>query len=169
MADARAVYRHHPTQAEIDAVLAMRLVATIGTVNEDGSVHLAYVIFAFADGRFLVETSSVTRKARNVAARGHATILVQGAGPEGRNLMVSAEGTARLLEGVDGRRAIGQVRAKYVKADALDGLARAWDPIDDVAIEVTPVRWRSWTGSLLHAAAIEQLGDRYEEIWLDDE
>jgi len=132
MTDARAVYRHHPTQSEIDAVLAKRLVATIGTVNEDGSVHLAYVIFAFADGRFLVETSSVTRKARNVAARGRATILVQGAGPEGRNLP-------------------------------------RMGPIDDVAIEVTPVRWRSWTGSLLHAAAIEQLGDRYEEIWLDDE
>ena len=169
MTDAKAVYRHHPTQAEIDAVLSQRLVATIGTVNEDGSVHLAYVIFAFADRRFLVETSSITRKARNVRARGQATVLVQGTGPEGRNLMVSAEGAARLLEGDDGRRAIGRVRAKYVKADALDGLARAWDPIDDVAIEVTPQRWRSWTGSLLHAAAIEQLGDRYEEIWLEDE
>jgi hypothetical protein len=42
MADATTVYRAHPTQAEIDDVLALRGSAAVGTLNEDGSIHLAY-------------------------------------------------------------------------------------------------------------------------------
>src|SRR5215510_14798121 len=101
MTDAHAIYRHRPTQPEIDEVLAQRLVAALGTLNHDGSVHLAYVIFLFADGRFYIETSSVTRKARNAAARQHAMLLIQGVGSEGRNLMLSAEGSARIPHGND--------------------------------------------------------------------
>jgi nitroimidazol reductase NimA-like FMN-containing flavoprotein (pyridoxamine 5'-phosphate oxidase superfamily) len=167
MVDARAIYRHRPTQPEIDDVLGQRLVAALGTVNDDGSVHLSYVIFLFADSRFYVETSSVTRKARNAAARQHASILIQGVGSEGRNLMVSAEGSARLLHADDAQETNRRIRAKYIRPEALDALDRAWGPIDDVSIEITPARWRSWTGTLLHAAAIEHLSTPYEDAWLD--
>jgi len=92
MADATTVYRAHPTQEEIDDVLAQRLSAAVGTLNEDGSIHLAYVIFLFADGRLYFETSSVTRKARNAAARPQASMLIQGKASTGRGLMVAAEG-----------------------------------------------------------------------------
>jgi len=166
MTDAHAIYRHRPTQPEIDEVLAQRLVAALGTLNHDGSVHLAYVIFLFADGRFYIETSSVTRKARNAAARQHATLLIQGVGSEGRNLMVSAEGSARILRGDNAQETNRRVRAKYIRPEALDALDRAWGPVDDVSIEITPTRWRSWTGTLLHAAAVEQLDTTYEEAWL---
>ncbi len=169
MSDARQIYQHHPTQEEIDDVLGKRLVATLGTLNADGSVHLVYVIFLFTDGRIYVETSSVTRKARNAAARNRATVLVQGVGPRGRNLMVSAEGTARVLEGGQAQDVNRQIRAKYMVPGALDAIERAWGPIDDVTIEITPDRWRSWTGTLLHAAAIEELGASYEDAWLPDD
>ena len=76
-----------------------RVTATVGTLNEDGSVHLAYVIFLHEDGKLYFETSSVTRKARNVLSRPQATLLVQGSASTGRNLMVAAEGTARVIEG----------------------------------------------------------------------
>jgi hypothetical protein len=125
------------------------------------------VIFLFADGRFYVETSSVTRKARNAAARNHATLLIQSVGTEGRNLMVSAEGSARVLHGNDAQETNRRVRAKYIRPEALDALDRAWGPIDDVSIEIMPTRWRSWTGTLLHAAAVEQLDTPYEDAWLD--
>jgi hypothetical protein len=45
MADAKQVYRAQPTPDEIEDVLALRATATVGTPNEDGSVHLAFVIF----------------------------------------------------------------------------------------------------------------------------
>jgi len=99
MADPKQVYRARPTPDEIAEVLAKRLVATVGTLNEDGSIHLAYVIFLHHDGRMYFETSSVTRKARNAERRGWASMIVQGRASTGRSLMVAGEGTARVLRG----------------------------------------------------------------------
>jgi hypothetical protein len=45
MPDARDVYREKPSQDEIDDVLEQRVSAAVGTINPDGSVHLAYVLF----------------------------------------------------------------------------------------------------------------------------
>jgi general stress protein 26 len=78
MADARQVYTAHPTADEIAEVLAKRLVATVGTRNEDGTIHLAYVLFLHEDGRMYFETSSLTRKVRNAEQRGWASMIVQG-------------------------------------------------------------------------------------------
>jgi hypothetical protein len=50
-------------------VLGHRQSAAAGTLNEDGSIHLAYVILLYEDGRLYLEAASVTRKARNAAAR----------------------------------------------------------------------------------------------------
>jgi general stress protein 26 len=86
--DAERVYRARPTAEEIADVLSQRLTAAVGTGNEDGSVHLAYVLFTYTDGRLYFETSSVTRKARNAAQRGHLSMLVPGRASTGRNLMV---------------------------------------------------------------------------------
>jgi hypothetical protein len=41
MADAEPVYRARPTPDEVAEVLAQRLVAAVGTLNADGSIHLA--------------------------------------------------------------------------------------------------------------------------------
>jgi len=167
--DAQAVYRTHPTRDEIAEVLEQRGIATLGTLNPDGSVHLAYVIFLHEGGRLYFETSSVTRKARNVRDRSRATLLTEGRASTGRSLMVAAEGIARTIEGPDAEQINRRIRAKYVKAEALDGIDRAYGRYDDVAIEVTPVRWRSWTNTLLRAAAEQEIEGSYADVWLDDD
>ena len=97
--DPAAIYRATATDDEIADLLGQRLVAAVGTLNEDGSIHLAYVIFIVEDGRLLFETSSITRKARNAAQRGVASAMVQGrAEGSGRSLMVALEGRARILD-----------------------------------------------------------------------
>jgi PPOX class probable F420-dependent enzyme len=169
MADPRQVYRARPTPEEIAEVLAKRLVATVGTLNEDGSVHLAYVIFLHHQGRMYFETSSVTRKARNAERRGWASMIVQGRASTGRSLMVSGEGTARVLHGPEAHDLNHRLRAKYIKPGALDGFDRAWGPLDDVAVEVTPARWRSWTGSVLHEQTQKELEVAYADAWLPDD
>jgi len=57
----------------------------LGTQNDDGGISLAPVIFLLDDGRILVETSAATPKARNVAARPQALVLVQTLGRRGRS------------------------------------------------------------------------------------
>lgn len=168
MDEARRVYRAHPTQSEIDDVLGQRLAAAIGTLNEDGSIHLTYVLFLFEDGRLYFETASVTRKARNSAARQQASILIGGRASTGRNLMVAAEGIARVIDGDEGAAINRRLRAKYIKPGALDAIDRAWGRLDDVAIEITPQRWRSWTNEALLEATERELATPYAEAWLPD-
>src|SRR5262245_43767799 len=162
------VYLRHPEQSEIDDVLAQRGVCALGTLNEDGSIHLTYLLFLYEEGRFFLETASSTRKARNVAARGAASLLIQGTAATGRSLMVECEGTARIIPDPDAHAVNHRVRSKYLLPDAVAGVDAAWGQFDDVAIEVTPDRWRSWTGDVLAATTASALGRPYEEIWQPD-
>ena len=168
MADATIVYRAHPTQAEIDDVLAQRGSAAVGTLNEDGSIHLAYVIFLYEDGRLYLETASVTRKARNALARPQASMLIQGTASTGRGLMVAAEGTARVIDGDEAQAINHRLRAKYIRPGELDAIDRVWGRLDDVAIEITPLRWRSWTGDVLHEETQKELDGSYDDAWIPD-
>ena len=165
MTTADEVYRVHPTRAEIDDVLAQRLSATLGTLNDDGSILLTQLIFLFEDGRFLLETASSTRKARNIAVRSTASLLVHGTAPTGRNLMVEVEGSARLIERPEADVLNHRLRAKYIVDEAVDAVDLAWGRFDDVAIELVPTRWRSWTGTALAERTAADVGRAYEDLW----
>ena len=169
MADAKDVYTARPTADEIGDVLARRVVATVGTHNDDGSIHLAYVLFLYESGRMYFETSSVTRKVRNIDRRGSASMIIQGRASTGRSLMVSVEGTATIIRGARAQEINRRLRAKYITPEELDGIDRAWGRLDDVAVEITPGRWRSWTGSVLHEETSKQLAGSYADAWLPDE
>jgi Pyridoxamine 5'-phosphate oxidase len=169
MADAEQVYRAQPTSDEVAEVLAKRLVATVGTLNEDGSIHLAFVLFLHHDGRLYFRDvvghpqGPQRRPARlGVDARA-------GRGVHRASLMVSAEGTARVLSGAQAQALNHRLRAKYIRPEALDGIDRAWGRLDDVAVEITPNRWRSWTGSVLHDETRKELAGPHEDAWLADD
>lgn len=168
MAGAREIYRDRPTSDEIAEVLGLRLTATVGTLNEDGSVHLAYVIFLYEEPHVYFETASLTRKARNAADRHRTSMIVQGPASTGRSLMVSAEGTARALDGPEADAINHRLRAKYITPESLPGIDRAWSRLDDVCVEITPSRWRSWTGATLHEVTRKELDVPYEEAWRTD-
>lgn len=170
MATARDIYRAAATMEEIEDLLTKRLNATIGTLNEDGSIHLAYVIFLYEEGRFYCETASLTRKARNVKARSTASFIVQGKVSSGRSVMAENEGTARLIGGDEARAINRRLRAKYITAAALDQVDNAWNEFDDVAIEIAPgPRWRSWCGELFSEQTAEAMGGTMKGVWLPDD
>ena len=166
LANAQKIYRARPTEAEIAEVLAARSAASVGTLNADGSIHLAYVIFLHENGRLYFETASITRKARNAAARGRASMLVQGRASTGTSLMVAAEGTATVIDGARAHEINERLRAKYIRPEALDGVNQAWRPLDDVAVEIEPHAWRSWTAAPLHAHTALSLDVEYNDAWL---
>jgi Pyridoxamine 5'-phosphate oxidase len=170
MATAEDIYRAGATMEEIEDVLSKRLTATIGTLNDDGSIHLAYVIFLYEDGRFFCETASVTRKARNVKLRSTASFLVQGEASSGRSIMAENEGTARLIEGVEARSVNRRLRAKYITDTALDRVDQAWNEFDDVAIEIMPgPRWRSWCGETFTAQTTRAMEGSSTPVWRPDD
>jgi nitroimidazol reductase NimA-like FMN-containing flavoprotein (pyridoxamine 5'-phosphate oxidase superfamily) len=53
-----------------------RFIASLGTQNEDASVHLTAVWYLFEGGCLYVATSSRSRKARNVLSRPKASLMV---------------------------------------------------------------------------------------------
>jgi len=57
-------------------ILDRRLYAVLGTENDDRTVHLAPVMFLLDGTRILIETSTASRKARNLAARPRASVVV---------------------------------------------------------------------------------------------
>ena len=77
MATANEIYRVHPTDEEITDVLAQRLTAAVATHNPDGSIHLAYVLFLFENGKLYWETASSTRKIKNLKKKLNLNDIIQ--------------------------------------------------------------------------------------------
>ncbi|MGH8833414.1 MAG: pyridoxamine 5'-phosphate oxidase family protein [Actinomycetes bacterium] len=128
-------------------------------------MHLAYVIFLHEDGRLYFETSSVTRKARNARERGRATMLVQGQAATGTGLTVAAEGDATVITGPRAQEINERLRAKYIRPAALGEINQAWGPLDDVAVEIVPRTWRSWTSAPFHEYTQQTLTAEYDDAW----
>ena len=76
--DASDVYLAKPAPEVIEMYLRHTINATIGTLNPDGSIHLAFVLFLWEDGKLYFETSSITKKARNIVARSTASFAFEG-------------------------------------------------------------------------------------------
>ncbi|MFD6286228.1 pyridoxamine 5'-phosphate oxidase family protein [Streptomyces sp. NPDC060205] len=150
---------------EVERVLRRRTNATIGSVNPDGTPHLARVWFLWDDNRVYFEGSSATRKARNIAANGLASVLVKGQAADGSTLVVLGQGTGRLLTGDEAGRVCARIRGKYLTAEGMAPVSRYLDGIDDAVGELTPGRWATWSLRSMKAAirALPEYGD--DDTW----
>jgi len=122
------------------AVLKRRVYAVLTTQNDDGTPHLAPVMFLYDGEQILIETGTSTRKARNVAARQHGSVLVQT--PEAA--WVLGAGPATIVRGAAAVRHHDAIRAKYFTARGQEACGGLLDEMDDVVILVEPTHWLSW-------------------------
>jgi PPOX class probable F420-dependent enzyme len=134
--------------------LSGRYVATLGTENADGTIHLTAVWYLFEDGQLFVATSSKTRKSRNVAARPKASLMVdmRTAGSE-RGL--TASGTVTLISGDPARAINRRIHSRYLSPAAMSDpqIEPVFASFDDVTIRLTPVSWTTWDMATLDAQA----------------
>jgi hypothetical protein len=158
--DAADVYLAKPAPEAIEHHLTRPITATVGTLNPDGTIHLAFVLFLWENGRFYFETASRTKKARNVSARPTASFAFEGSG-----FMAMAEGVGRVVEGDQAHAINRRLRQKYLTEGAVDTVGAAWGTVDDVAIEITPLRWRSWSNEVLHELSAEAAGELAPAEW----
>lgn len=158
--DPREVYLAKPAPATVADHLAKPVNATVGTINDDGSIHLAFVLFLWEDDRFYAETASMTVKARNIARRSTASFAIDGPG-----FMVGAEGTGRLIRGDEADAINGRIRRKYLTPEAVHTVGASWGTVDDVTIEIAPHRWRSWSSEKLTELSTAAAGDLPRSAW----
>jgi PPOX class probable F420-dependent enzyme len=138
-------------------LLALRLIATLGTLNADGSAQLTPIWYLFDpdNGRLYIATGSRSRKVRNVQARPQATLLVDRRQPEG-HCWVSALGAATVLGGEAAQAINARIRQRYLSPAGEAAYGTRLIPMDDVTIVLTPSSWRSWALSNLEDIASEK-------------
>lgn len=158
--DASDIYLAKAAPGTIEAHLGRRIIATVGTLNADSSIHLAFVLFLWDGGKFYFETAAMTKKARNIAARPTASFAIQGEG-----FMAMAEGLGRVIEGDEAHAINRRLRRKYLTAPAVETVGAAWGTVDDVAIEITPRKWRSWSNDALSELGRSAAGDLAPSDW----
>jgi len=136
------------------ALLQERRIATLGTENADGSIHLTAVWYLLEDSHLFIATSCKSRKARNVAARPKASLMVD-ARQAGGERGVNAAGRAELISGEMSREINRRIHLRYISAAAIADprIGPVFESFDDVTIRVAPVSWTSWDMATLDAQA----------------
>ncbi len=126
-------------------VLGLRLIATLATLAEDGSLYAVPMWFRWDGTSVLICTSARTRKIRNLRRNPRATVMVDQCrgGMEVRGVMLV--GSAEIIEGTEARELNRSIHLRYVTAQ---GLAlpevRGYLDTDDVTVRVRPDRVTTW-------------------------
>ena len=80
--------------------------------------------------------------------------------------MVAGSGTGRLITGAEGEEINRRLRAKYIADEAIDVVNEVWGSFDDVCVEVTVAKWRSWSNQAFIDATLAGFGDSPPEtLW----
>lgn len=128
-----------------EELLSKRLIGCLGTENEDGSIHLTAIWYRFEGGVFYVATFSRSRKARNIAARSKATLMVDIRKPASERGVV-ALCTADIVTGESSKDFNARIHQRYMSEAALadpraGGMMAA---MDDITLRLTPTGWYAW-------------------------
>jgi len=132
-----------PSGAE--EILAQRLIASLGTQNEDGSIHLTAVWYLLDGGCFYVSTSSRTRKAHNVTARPKASLMVDIRKPASERGLV-ALCTVDVIAGERSREINARIHGRYMSRAALADprAGGTMAALDDITLKLAPTAWYAW-------------------------
>lgn len=147
-----------PTQTldpALHELMRGRYVASLGTENADGSIHLTAVWYLFESGCLYVATSSRSRKARNVAARPKASLMVDVRRP-GTERGVTAAGRVELISGQQSQEINRRIHSRYMSAAAMADpqIGPVFASFDDVTIRLMPESWTNWDMAVLDAQAL---------------
>jgi len=132
-----------------------RHIATFGTENGDGSIHLTAVWYLFESGSLYVATSSKSRKARNVAARPKASLMVDVRRP-GAERGVTAAGRAEVITGDQSQEMNRRIHSRYMSPAAISDpqVGPVFASFDDVTLRLNPESWIAWDMAVLDAQAL---------------
>ncbi len=146
-----------PTQTldpAFQELLQGRYIATLGTENPDGTIHLTAVWYLFEDGCLFVATSSKTQKARNLLARPKASLMIDARKP-GTERGVTAAGSVEVISDSRSQEINRRIHGRYLSLAAISDphIGPVFASFDDVAIRISPHSWISWDMAALDAQA----------------
>lgn len=126
------------TEQEMQAFLCHPRVARLGTMNADGTIHLAPIFFKYDRGEFILGTQEVSRRVRNIKRNPNVTLLIDDTGDPFQAVIVYGKATLEYDDVVAKRTAIfaqfGDETGARAKAEAL---CNKWH---SVVIRIRPER-----------------------------
>ncbi len=127
------------------ALLDERHIASLSTLNADGSMHVVPIWYLFENDRFYLESASASRKVRNLLARPSASLMVDVRKP-GSERWVCASGQATIVRGARARELNDAILRRYLTPAAIEDprIGPVFAAVDDVTIELTPTAWQAW-------------------------
>ncbi len=142
------------TGEKLHEFLQGRYIASLATLNDDGSIHLIAVWYLFDAGAFFVATGSSDRKTRNVRARPKASLMVDTRATELQK-GVTAICTVETLEGEKSRVINHRIHRRYMSEAAIANpkVGPPFESMDDITLRLVPQRWMTWDLAELDAQA----------------
>jgi nitroimidazol reductase NimA-like FMN-containing flavoprotein (pyridoxamine 5'-phosphate oxidase superfamily) len=133
------------TDEEISSFLKQVIFARLGTINEDGTVHIAPVYFIYEDGQILMATQEPSRKIRNIKRDNRVTILIDTTDVPYKGVLIYGTADLDYDDIIAKRIAIFQRRPYAPSREEGEAYARKlsskWNC---VIIRVTPTRMASF-------------------------
>jgi hypothetical protein len=123
---------------ELVSLFSQTTFARLGTLNQDGTIHIAPVFFKYDDGRILIATQEPSRKIRNIKRNNNVTVLIDTTDVPFKGALIY--GTAELdYEDVITKR-VGIFERRLSGEDALAYARRISNKWPCVIVRITPVR-----------------------------
>jgi nitroimidazol reductase NimA-like FMN-containing flavoprotein (pyridoxamine 5'-phosphate oxidase superfamily) len=136
---------------EMRSFLDQRRCAVLATHDPGGTIHMTPIWFLFDAGCFYFESSSTSRKVKNVEQRLSASVVVDAREP-GRERWVSASGGVEILSGTESASINSRIRRRYLSQEALESpLEAALAEMDDVTLKLVPTAWQSWAAPAMES------------------
>jgi PPOX class probable F420-dependent enzyme len=130
------------TEAELASFLNSAPIARLGTLNPDGTIHLAALWFKYLDGEIVIGTQDKTSKIRNIKRNPNVTVLIDNEQPPFRGVLIYGQAKLDYEDVLAKRIAIFE---KYMPREnareAVTGLASSFTP---VVIRIKPQRISSY-------------------------
>jgi PPOX class probable F420-dependent enzyme len=137
--------------SEFRSFLDERRCAVLATHDSSGAIHLTPIWFLFEGDSFYFESSSTSRKVKNLDQTPSASVVVDARDP-GRERWVSASGSVEIIHGAEAASINARIRRRYLTEAALGSpLEAAIAAADDVALRLVPTAWQSWAAPTMES------------------
>lgn len=138
----------------------MTLIANLGTINNDGGIHLIPMWFIRIGNDICIPTSHHTHKYRNLRARPRASVMID-ISRQGLNLKgVLIRGQVELVDGEEARRINRMIHLKYIMPEAVrhPSVASYLSNGDDATVKIHMDHMISWNLADSKAGKALQVG-----------
>jgi PPOX class probable F420-dependent enzyme len=126
-------------------LLADRLIASLATLNGDGSIHVVPMWYLWDGEALLIPTNHATRKAKNLERDPRATVMIDDSRGAFEICGITLVGTVEIVRAPQSFELNRRIHLKYVteRGLALEPV-RGYLSTDDIALRFLAERMSSW-------------------------